>query len=148
MILLTIGDDVWSFAGLFFSAFISATLAPGGSEALLGYLVMQSAESVNLLVAVATVGNTLGAVTTWLLGYFAAARFPVETWAAEPRRQKALAAVRRHGAPLLLLSWLPVVGDGFCLAAGWLRLPFPGCLLAMAAGKLARYAVIAYALIP
>jgi membrane protein YqaA with SNARE-associated domain len=46
---------------------------------------------------------------------------------------------------LLLLSWVPVVGDAFCAAAGFLRLPWPACILAMAAGKLARYALIAQA---
>jgi membrane protein YqaA with SNARE-associated domain len=49
--------------------------------------------------------------------------------------------------PLLLLSWLPVVGDGFCFASGWLKLPFWTSLLAMAIGKLGRYAAITYALI-
>lgn len=51
------------------------------------------------------------------------------------------------GVPILLLSWLPVVGDGFCFAAGWLRLPFWGSLAAIAAGKAARYAAIVYAFI-
>jgi membrane protein YqaA with SNARE-associated domain len=46
---------------------------------------------------------------------------------------------------LLLLSWLPVVGDGFCFAAGWLKLPFWPSLAGIVLGKLGRYAVISLA---
>ena len=131
--------------GLFTSAFISSTLAPGGSEAVLAYLVNQGQEAPSVLVAIATVGNTLGALTTWLLGYWTGQRYPADK-PADDRRHRAVLAVRRWGLPVLLLSWLPLVGDGFCFAAGWLKLPFWPSLLAMALGKLGRYAVIAYAL--
>lgn len=133
-----------SLWGLFTSAFISSTLAPGGSEALLAYLLNQSAHPPGLLVAIATLGNTLGALTTWLLGWWTARRYPADH-PDEPARHKAVRAVRRWGQPVLLLSWLPVVGDGFCFAAGWLRLAFWPSLLAIALGKLGRYAVIAWA---
>jgi membrane protein YqaA with SNARE-associated domain len=39
---------------------------------------------------------------------------------------------------------LPIIGDPLCLAAGWLRLPLVPSLLAIAVGKAARYAVVAY----
>ena len=130
---------VW---GLFLSAFISSTLAPGGSEAVLALLVHQGAHEPALLIGVATVGNTLGALTTWGLGYWTGVRFPADS-PTEPWRHRAVLAVRRWGVPLLLLSWLPVVGDGFCFAAGWLRLPFWSSLAAMALGKLVRYGLIA-----
>jgi membrane protein YqaA with SNARE-associated domain len=51
-------------------------------------------------------------------------------------------AARRFGVLLLLFSWLPVVGDGFCFAAGWLRLPFWISVAAIAVGKALRYAAI------
>jgi membrane protein YqaA with SNARE-associated domain len=53
--------------------------------------------------------------------------------------------VRRYGAAVLLLSWLPVAGDALCAAAGWLKLPWPLCTLAIAAGKLIRYVAVAQA---
>jgi membrane protein YqaA with SNARE-associated domain len=131
--------------GLFVSAFISSTLAPGGSEALLAYLVDQATHDPAALVGAATVGNTLGAMTTWLLGYWTGLKFPADS-PMDPGCHRAVLAVRRWGASLLLLSWLPVVGDGFCFAAGWLKMPFWKSLAAMALGKLARYSVIAAAL--
>jgi membrane protein YqaA with SNARE-associated domain len=54
--------------------------------------------------------------------------------------------VRRFGALALLLSWLPVIGDAMCAAAGWLRVPWWAATIAMAAGKLARYLALAWAL--
>ena len=129
--------------GMFFSAFISSTLAPGGSELVLAYLLNQAEIPVGLLLLVATVGNTLGALTTWLLGVWAARRYPLDKLADEKQR-KAVQTVRRFGVPILLLSWLPLVGDGFCFAAGWLRMSFLASLLAIALGKLGRYAAIVY----
>ena len=133
---------LWS---LFVSAFISSTLAPGGSEGVLAYLVTNSRHTSPTLLAVATLGNTLGAITTWLLGWWAGLRFPADH-PGEPARHRAVMRMRRWGLPLLLLSWLPVVGDGFCFAAGWLRLSFWLSVIFMALGKFLRYAFIVWAL--
>jgi membrane protein YqaA with SNARE-associated domain len=129
--------------GLFLSAFVSSTIAPGGSEVVLGYLVSLGTYNSLKLLGVATVGNTLGAITTWLLGYWAATRYGVERVEDRKKRQ-AIESVRRWGWPVLLLSWLPVVGDGFCFGAGWLRMGFLGSVAAIAVGKLGRYAAIVY----
>ncbi|RQW82167.1 MAG: DedA family protein [Methylococcus sp.] len=133
---------LWS---LFASAIISSTLAPGGSEGVLAYLVAKSGHSSATLLAVATLGNTLGAITTWLLGWWAGLRFSADQ-PGEPARHRAVMRMRRWGLPLLLLSWLPVVGDGFCFAAGWLRLSFSISVVFMALGKYLRYAFIVWAL--
>jgi len=46
----------------------------------------------------------------------------------------------------LLLSWLPVIGDPLCAAAGWLRLHWLLSLVFIGVGKTARYAVLLYLL--
>lgn len=120
-------------AGLFLSAFLSATLLPGNSEAALAGLLALRPDLAVPAVAVATVGNTLGGATTYLLG-----RLVPKTPAG-----RAVDWLRRFGAPTLLLSWAPVVGDALCAAAGWLRLPWLPVLAFIALGKLARYAAIA-----
>jgi membrane protein YqaA with SNARE-associated domain len=130
-----------SLWGLFLSSFISSTLFPGGSEVVLGVLAAQGQQTPITLLGVASLGNTLGALTTWLLGALVARGMPPEAHLSESR-QRALRHVRRFGSPLLLLSWLPVVGDPLCFAAGYLRLPFLASLAFMALGKTARYAVI------
>lgn len=136
-------EKLIEITGLFISAFVSSTIAPGGSEAVLAYMVSEDRYQVALLVAVATLGNTLGAMTTWALGVFAAKKFPVATLLSE-KKQKALDIVRRRGMWSLFFTWLPVVGDALCFAGGWLRYPLlPACLIILS-GKFGRYAVIAW----
>ena len=48
---------------------------------------------------------------------------------------------------MLLLSWLPAVGDPLCALAGWLRLPFWPSVLYMAVGKFLRYVTMTAALL-
>jgi membrane protein YqaA with SNARE-associated domain len=131
---------VW---GLFFSSFISATIAPGGSEAVLAYMVSNESCDVQFLVFVAAIGNTLGAMTTWGLGVLAAKKFPVANLLPE-KKQNALNVVKKRGIWVLFFSWLPVIGDALCFAGGWLKLPLlPACLVIMS-GKLGRYALVAW----
>ena len=129
--------------GLFFSAFISSTIAPGGSEAVLAYMVSAGSYDVQFLVFVAAIGNTLGAMTTWGLGALAAKKFPVATLLPE-KKQNALNLVKKRGIWVLFFSWLPVIGDALCFAGGWLKLPFlPACLIILS-GKFGRYALVAW----
>ncbi|MCK7497399.1 MAG: DedA family protein [Comamonadaceae bacterium] len=127
--------------GLFASSFVSSTLFPGGSELVLGALALDGEYDPWLLLAVATLGNTLGAMTTWLLGWLVARRLPVEGHLKADRR-RALERLRRFGTPALLLSWLPVVGDPLCFAAGYLRLPLAASAVFIALGKALRYGAI------
>lgn len=123
---------------LFASAFLSATLLPGNSELVLIVVLLDGAAMWPALL-VATLGNTLGGVTSFAVGHV----FPSVKIEA-----KTIAHVRRWGAPILLLSWVPIVGDALCVAAGWLRLPWLPSLAALALGKFARYLVIALAVAP
>ncbi len=132
--------ELW---GLFVSAFISSTIAPGGSEAVLAYMVAEKVQPIVWLVSVATVGNTLGALTTWWLGYMAAKKYPVET-VLDKNKQRALNWVKRWGNWSLLFSWLPVVGDALCFAGGWLKLPLFFSVGLIFIGKLFRYVMVAY----
>ena len=79
--------------GLFLSAFISSTIAPGGSEAVLAYMVSQGHYSADYLLALAVIGNTLGAMTTWWLGSLAAKKYPIASLLPE-KKQKALHTVK------------------------------------------------------
>lgn len=132
--------------GLFVSAFVSSTIAPGGSEAVLAYLVSQQAASFSELILTATLGNTLGALTTWGLGAWASKKYPAET-ILNNQRQKSLQTVRAWGCWALLFSWLPIIGDGLCFAGGWLRLSLFSSLIAITLGKGLRYMAVAYAFV-
>ena len=133
--------DLVSLWSLFLSSFISATVFPGGSEVVLAMLARTQQYDPGLLLTLASVGNTLGALTTWILGYLLARRFPLENRLSS-RQQQAVTRMRKWGSPALLLSWLPLIGDPLCFAAGYLRLPFVLSLLFIALGKTARYGVL------
>lgn len=135
-----------SLWGLFLSAFISSTIAPGGSEAVLAYMVNAGGFQVAHLLAIATIGNTLGALTTWGLGILAAKKYPVES-VLSTQKQQAVNLLKKWGYWALLFSWLPIVGDGFCFAGGWLKLPLLLSCFAIFLGKAARYCAIAYLVI-
>ena len=132
-------DGYWE---LFVSAFISSTVLPGGSEALLAYLVSTRNFDIGGLLFAATSGNTLGAMTTWALGIMAAKKFPLATLLST-ENQKALAVVKTKGLWALFFSWLPIIGDAFCFAGGWLKLPLFPAFLVILLGKLFRYLVVA-----
>ena len=57
----------WGLPALFTVSFLAATVLPIASEWLLAGLVTQSVD-LTAAVAIATAGNTLGAVTTWASG--------------------------------------------------------------------------------
>ena len=128
---------------LFFSAFISSTLFPGGSEAVLAYLASDAQYPLLLLVLVATTGNTLGAMTSWGIGWLIAMRYPLRL-PEKPAQQQAINRLQKYGSAVLLLSWLPVIGDPLCVAAGWLRIHWFPSLCFIAVGKLLRYIVVVY----
>lgn len=130
----------WGLGALAASAFLSSTLLPGGSELVLVLLARQGHWHPQTLLWIAAAANTLGALTTYGLGRLAAAGFPgAARIAADPG---ALGRLRRWGYPALLLSWLPVIGDALCLAAGWLRLHWPAVAGLLWLGKAARYGVV------
>ena len=125
-----------SLGALFVSAFLSATLLPGGSEVVLAAVLHLNPEVVVSALLLATLGNTLGGMSTYAL----ARLFPRKELPAR------LGKVRRYGSVILLLSWVPLIGDALCAAAGVLRLNWATCLCWMAVGKGLRYIVIAAAM--
>ena len=135
-----------SLWGLFLSAIVSSTLFPGGSEVVLGVLAAGQQHDPWLLLAIASLGNTLGGLISWLLGLLVVRQRFSFTERLLEKQQRAIAWLRKWGSPGLLLSWLPIVGDPLCFAAGFLRVPFLASLLFIALGKTARYAAILFAL--
>lgn len=135
-----------SLWGLFLSAIVSSTLFPGGSEVVLGVLAAGQQHDPWLLLTVASLGNTLGGLISWLLGLLVVRQRFSFTERLLEKQQRAITWLRKWGSPGLLLSWLPIVGDPLCFAAGFLRVPFLASLLFITLGKTARYAVILFAL--
>ena len=131
-------SETTSLWALFTSSFLAATLLPGGSEVVLFGVLKLHPEQYWPALGVATLGNTLGGMSSYLIGRIIPQARPV----------KGLDAVRKYGSPTLLLSWVPIIGDPLCVAAGWLRLDPWLSALFIALGKFARYWIIAAATVP
>ena len=138
--LIELGPEL---ASLLVVSFLAATLLPLGSEVLLLGLVGQMPEQSAWFWLSASVGNTLGGLTNWWLGKYLL-RYQHKRWfpVSEKRLMQVQSWVRRFGFPALLLSWLPVVGDAICLAAGVARLNGWLTCLWIFIGKSLRYAVV------
>ena len=133
--------------GLFASAFLAATILPLSSEVVLSALLLNGG-SAPLLVAVATAGNVLGSCTNYAIGFWGGEVIVrkvlrlSETQLATARRR-----YNRYGVLSLLLAWVPVIGDPLTIAAGIARTRMAVFLVLVTAGKLARYVVLAWAVL-
>ena len=128
-------NDPAGLGALFASSFLAATILPGGSELIFAGMLMSGAATLWPALVVATLGNTLGGLSSYLLGRLV------------PQKKiggRALEWVKRRGELVLLLSWVPLIGDALCVAAGWMRLNAWWSVLFIAIGKFARYYVIGY----
>ena len=135
-----------AYLTLFLTAFGAATILPGFSEVAFTALLLQTPTDWPTLLAIATAGNTLGGIANWILGRFLL-HWQDRKWFPVSRRRldQASALFARFGYPLLLLSWLPIIGDPITLAAGVLRARFWPFAILVLAGKTARYAALAWA---
>ncbi|WP_208293443.1 YqaA family protein [Zophobihabitans entericus] len=128
---------------LFSTAFIAATLIPAQSEAALLSMLVLSNSSAAILILVATAGNVLGSTVNWWLGtkiekYKDRKWFPVS----EKRLIQAQSYYHKFGSIILLLSWLPVIGDPITLVSGVLKENIYKFLILVTLAKFGRYLVI------
>lgn len=130
-----------SFLSLFLTSFASATLLPGGSEALFVYLFSEHLNPILLLV-VATIGNTLGSFVNYILGKYATDFALSKGYMKEKHLQKATSLFEKYGAWSLLFSWLPIIGDPLTFVAGIVRYAWWKFLIIVCFAKLARYVFV------
>ena len=138
-----------SYAALFLSAFMAASILPMQSEAVLVGLLVAGQKPIAYLLIIATVGNVLGAVVNWVLGR-ALRRFEGRSWfpASHAQIQRAQRWYIRYGRWSLLGSWLPIVGDQITVVAGVLRERFWLFVILVTVAKAGRYIVLAAMTVP
>lgn len=123
------------------SAFTSATILPGTSEALLASLAVAPVAPYWLLLAVASAANVAGSCVNWAMGRAVAAGRRLLPGGGRGL-QRAERFWTRWGKWSLLASWVPVIGDPLTVVAGLLRVPFWQFAAIVAAAKTARYVVV------
>lgn len=129
--------------GLFISAFLAATILPLSSELVLSALLLKGLDP-SLLVVVATLGNVLGSLTNYALGYWASLGL-IKRWLrmTEEEFVKAEQRFSKYGLLSLCFAWVPVIGDPLTVMAGILRIHLLWFLILVTTGKFIRYLVIA-----
>lgn len=130
-----------AYLSLFLTAFASATLLPGGSEALFVYLLNEKLNPFFLLF-VATLGNTAGSFVNYLLGKYATTYALSKNYISEKYLEKASFIFEKYGALSLLFSWLPIIGDPLTFVAGMVRYTWWKFVLIVGVAKCARYVFI------
>lgn len=129
---------------LFVLSFLAATIIPLGSEWLLIALILNGFDAKSVVV-VATMGNYLGACTTYAIGFYGSDFLIKKILRVDDNSLgRATSFYKKYGLWSLLFSWVPIIGDPLCLVGGILRLGFPVFSVLVFIGKLSRYAAIAY----
>ena len=126
-----------AYLTLFTLSLLSATLLPGGSEALFLYDISQN-HNLFLLLISATLGNTLGSLINYFIGFKGVDYFLSK----EKNLEKATQYFEKYGAWALLLSWLPIIGDPITLVAGVLKYDVKKFIMIVLFAKGMRYILI------
>lgn len=134
----------YGYLSLIITSFLASTILPFGSEGLV-VLLIYSGFNVFTVVMVASVGNYLGACTTYYIGLRGRTDI-VEKHLSVSKAQlgKAEKMFGKYGIYALLFTWLPGIGDAITAMGGFLNLPFKTFSIYVFAGKLARYVAVAY----
>ena len=132
------------YPALFFLSFLASTLIPLGSEWLLVVMLLNHRDPFTAVI-VATIGNYLGACTTYWLGVYGGPWLIRKVLRIDEQGEtRAKELYKRYGSWSLLFSWLPIIGDPLCLVGGFLRINFIRFSLLVFAGKLGRYGALAW----
>jgi membrane protein YqaA with SNARE-associated domain len=126
---------------LFTVSLLAATLLPLGSEALLLYDLSLGYNS-SLLLLFATLGNTIGSVINYFLGYKGVDFLVEKKYANTKQLQKATNTFKKYGAFSLLLSWMPIIGDPITFVAGVLKYKFKKFVVLVFVAKGVRYLIL------
>lgn len=136
-----------AYISLFLASLVAATIFPAQSEMVLAGLILSGNYNIVLLIAVASVGNILGSVINWFLGRGIESFRDKKWFPVKPDQlEKTSALYKRYGRWLLLLSWMPIIGDPITVVAGVLRERFVIFLVLTAIAKTGRYLILAYAM--
>ena len=130
------------YFGIFIAAFIASTLFPAPSELII-LVAFENNYSVYLVIIVATIGNVLGSLTNYYIGYFSSSqklmsKFNLNTTKIEYWAKKS----GKYGYWLGLIAWIPIIGDPLIAIVGFLRVKIIPLTTMIIIGKLSRYIIV------
>ena len=133
------------YLSLFSISFLAATILPLSSELTLAGLMATSNYDNIFLLIVASLGNVLGSVVNWILGFYSR-KLSKKKWFPfkDEQIEKSSKWFNKFGRWSLLFAWVPIIGDPLTLAAGLFRIKFIEFLILVTIGKVSRYLGIFY----
>ena len=138
-------NSLEAYISLFISSFLSSTVLPGHSEITLTTFILLEKYSQFLLIFFASLGNILGSIINWYLGFYIT-KFINKSWF--PFKKKQLHNVSlwylKYGKWSLFLSWVPFVGDPLTIVAGMFRVPLIIFITIVSISKILRYIFVGY----
>jgi membrane protein YqaA with SNARE-associated domain len=133
----------YGYIGLFVVCFLAATILPFSSEGVL-LLFVSLGYDVFLSLTIASIGNTLGGITNYGIGLIGNPASIQKLFKTPDRFERFSKRIKKYGASIALLSWLPFIGDPLTIALGFFRVPFIPVLILMAISKTLRYAFLIF----
>lgn len=133
----------YGYWGMALLSFLSGSVIPIASEALLVVLLGVGLNAM-WLILVATVGNTLGGITCFMLGYLTDKQTVKRVFRiSDKKMERADSLIQRYGYWAAVLSFMPIIGEAILVALGIMRVDKYKVSIVMAIGKFARYAFVA-----
>ena len=132
----------WGYIGLFISALVAGSILPFSSEVVMTILVQMGADPTLCLIS-ASVGNTIGGLLCYWLGYLGNMEW-IERWLKIEKQKidKVSGFVKRYGAVMGLFGVLPWVGEAIIVLLGLMRANVYVTTITMFIGKFVRYLLI------
>ncbi len=125
---------------------MAATILPISSELHFAYITnLSSNEDVFIALAIATLGNSLGGLSCYVLGHLGKwiwleKYFKIN----EEKIIKYKTKLESFGGWPAFFCWLPIVGDPIAVTYGLMKSPLRSFLIYMSLGKFLRYLFIIY----
>ncbi len=138
----------WGYWGLFLGSFLASTVLPFSSDALLIGSLLAGGD-VRLVLIAATLGNFLGGLTTYYVGYLGRWEW-IEKYlrVSRTKLERQSVVIQKYGSLIALLSWVPILGDVLTVALGFYRVSFVPSAIYMFVGRAARFLVWAWIFAP
>jgi membrane protein YqaA with SNARE-associated domain len=138
---------IYQYFILFFWSFVAATFFPISSEIFLANIIRQN-NLILIPVIVATIGNVLGGIVTFYMGWIGGEIALKKTSIKNKNRfDKSQKIIQKYGTYSMILAWTPFIGDIIVLLGGAFKLPVLSSILWMTIGKFLRYLIFAFSIV-
>jgi len=130
--------------GLFVFGALATTLIPLSPE-IAALAVWKLGMPVVTTTMVLSLGNYAGNALNYWVGYSGGIFFIEKFYSSKKRRVLMAEKIfEKYGPPVLLLSWLPIIGDPMTFVPGILKYSFKKFTFYIMIGKIARYVALYY----